>query len=61
MRLFMIKDKKKQLFILGYFVFYILWKIIAPQNITNKGSSLILLSGILASLLMFSISGKVST
>lgn len=59
MRLFMIKDKKKQLFILGYFVFYILWKIIAPQNITDKGSSLILLSGILgASLLMFSISGK---
>ncbi|MGB5824135.1 MAG: EAL domain-containing protein [Proteocatella sp.] len=40
------RDKKNQLLVLGYFVFYILWKIASPQSIRNMGSNFILLAGI---------------
>jgi len=55
----MYKDKKKQLLVLGYFVFYIMWKTIAPQSIRAMGSDFILLAGISGtSLLIFRISQK---
>ena len=51
------ENRLKKLIFVGYFAVYFIWKLVAPKNINDFGSSLILLSGIaFTSIRMFQIS-----